>query len=134
MSPYDVERVAVWWGPGILVLIVFGYGFLRLAQYWIEKSMEFKRQQLDGAYAMARQYAEQFLSAQGSQASALSRLATCVEQRESLESFEHQEILIALKAMHRDLDGLECRRREPSCEPMLTKSNMLVDNIHTGVK
>ncbi len=134
MSPYDVERVAVWWGPGIVVLIVFGYGFLRLAQYWIEKSMDFKRQQLDGAYAMARQYAEQFLTAQGSQANALSRLATCVEQRESLESFEHQEILIALKAMHRDLDGLDCRRREQPCEPMLRKSNAAIDNIHMGVK
>ncbi|MBZ5565883.1 MAG: hypothetical protein LAP13_26120 [Acidobacteriia bacterium] len=134
MSPNDVERVAVWWGPGILVLILFGYGFLRLAQYWIEKSMEFKRQQLDGAYAMVRQYAEQFLSAQGSQASALSRLATSVEQRESLESFEHQEILIALKAMHRDLDGLDCRRREPPCELMLAKGNTSTDNIHRGVK
>lgn len=133
MNPYDFERVAVWWGPGILVLVLFGYGFLRLAQYWIEKSMEFKRRQLEGAYAMARQYAEQFLSAQGAQASALSRLATSVEQRESIESFEHQEILIALKAMHRDLEALRCHRHKPP-SGVSEPSNIEETNIQSGVK
>lgn len=112
MSPMNVERVALWWGPGILVLIIFGYGFLRLAHYWIEKSMEVKSQQTNSAYGITRQYIEQFLRAQGSQADALSRLATCVEHRESMESFERQEILIALKAMHRDIDSLTCQQVE----------------------
>jgi hypothetical protein len=107
--------VALWWGPGILVLIVFGYGFLRLAHYWIEKSMEVKRQQMDGAYALVRQYIEQFLGAQSGQADALSRLANSVEHRESQESFEHQEILIALKALHRDMNNLRCRNGEDFC-------------------
>ena len=61
MNPLDIQRVALWWGPGILVLIVFSLGFFRLAQYWIEKSMEVKRQQLDGAYGLVRRYIEQFL-------------------------------------------------------------------------
>ncbi len=115
MNIYDVQRVAVWWGPGIVILIAFGYGMLRLAHYWIEKSMEVKRQQMDGAYGLVRQYIEQFLGAQSSQADALSRLATSVEHRESQESFEHQEILIALKAMHHDIDGLRCRSGEAPC-------------------
>ena len=115
MSPIDIQRVALWWGPGILVLIIFGYGFLRLAHYWIEKSMEVKRQQMDGAYALVRHYVEQFLSAQSGQADALSRLANSVEHRESQESFEHQEILIALKALHRDVNGLRCRSGEEIC-------------------
>jgi hypothetical protein len=92
--------------------MAFGYGFLRLAQYWIEKSMEVKRQQMDGAYGLARQYIEKFLGAQSGQAEALSRLANSVEHHESQESFEHQEILIALKALHRDMDGLRCRSVE----------------------
>jgi hypothetical protein len=120
MNTLDVERVAIWWGPGILVLIIFGYGFLRLAHYWIEKSMDVKRQQVDSTYGIARQYIEQFLGTQSSQADALSRLASCVEHRESLEGFEHQEILIALKAMHRDIEGLDCRRGEPPCARRLT--------------
>jgi hypothetical protein len=115
MNPFDLQRVAIWWGPGILILIVFGYGFLRLAHYWIEKSMEVKRQQMDGAYGLVRQYIEKFLGAQSSQADALSRLATSVEHRESQESFEHQEILIALKAMHRDVENLRCRSGEVPC-------------------
>jgi len=112
MSPLDIQRVALWWGPGILVLIIFGYGFLRLAHYWIEKSMEVKRQQMDGAYSLIRQYIEQFLGAQSGQADALSRLANSVEHRESQESFEHQEILIALKVLHRDMNSLRCRSGE----------------------
>jgi hypothetical protein len=115
MNPLDIQRVALWWGPGILVLIIFGYGFLRLAHYWIEKSMEVKRQQMDGAYALVRHYIEQFLGAQSGQADALSRLANSVEHRESQESFEHQEILIALKALHRDMNSLSCRSGEDFC-------------------
>jgi hypothetical protein len=115
MNPLDIQRVALWWGPGILVLIIFGYGFLRLAHYWIEKSMEMKRQQVDGAYALVRQYIEQFLGAQSGQADALSRLANSVEHRESQESFEHQEILIALKALGRDMNSLRCRSSEDFC-------------------
>src|SRR5208283_159627 len=115
MNPIDIQRVALWWGPGILVLIIFGYGFLRLAHYWIEKSMEVKRQQMEGAYALVRHYIEQFLGAQSGQADALSRLANSVEHRESQESFEHQEILIALKALHRDMNSLRCRSSEDFC-------------------
>jgi hypothetical protein len=115
MNPLDIQRVALWWGPGILVLIIFGYGFLRLAHYWIEKSMEVKRQQMDGAYDLVRHYIEQFLGAQSGQADALSRLANSVEHRESQESFEHQEILIALKALHRDMNNLRCRNGEDYC-------------------
>jgi hypothetical protein len=116
----DIQRVALWWGPGVLVLIAFGYGLLRLAQYWIEKSMEVKRQQMDGAYGLVRQYIEKFLGAQSGQADALSRLANSVEHRESQESFEHQEILIALKALHRDMNGLRCRRVEDYGAPRTT--------------
>ena len=116
MNPLDMLRVALWWGPGILVLIMFGYGFLRLAHYWIEKSMEVKRQQMDGAYGLVRQYIEKFLGAQDGQADALSRLANSVEHHESQESFEHQEILIALKALHRDMRNLRCRAGEEFCE------------------
>jgi hypothetical protein len=115
MNPLDIQRVALWWGPGILVLITFGYGFLRLAHYWIEKSMEVKRQQMDGAYGLLRQYIEKFLGAQSGQADALSRLANSVEHHESQESFEHQEILIALKALHRDMNTLRCRDSEDFC-------------------
>jgi hypothetical protein len=99
----------------VLVLITFGYGFLRLAHYWIEKSMEVKRQQMDGAYGLVRQYIEKFLGAQSGQADALSRLANSVEHHESQESFEHQEILIALKALHRDMNSLRCRNSEDFC-------------------
>jgi hypothetical protein len=115
MNPLDLQHVALWWGPGVLVLIAFGYGLLRLAQYWIEKSMEVKRQQMDGAYGLIRQYIEKFLGAQSGQADALARLANSVEHHESQESFEHQEILIALKALHRDMNGLRCRSTEDFC-------------------
>jgi hypothetical protein len=115
MNPVDIQHVAIWWGPGVLVLITFGYGFLRLAHYWIEKTMEVKRQQTDGAYSLVRQYIEKFLGAQSGQADALSRLANSVEHHESQESFEHQEILIALKALHHDMNGLRCRSVEDFC-------------------
>jgi hypothetical protein len=107
--PENFEQIALWWGPGILVLMVFGYGLLRLAHHWIEKSLEVKQQQTESAFRIAREYVEQFLSTQQSQAEALSRLATSVEQRDSHENFEHQEMLIALKALHRELIGLPCR-------------------------
>jgi len=115
MNLFDLQRVALWWGPGVLVLIIFGYGFLRLAHYWIEKTMEVKRQQMDSAYDLVRHYVEQFLGAQSGQADALSRLANSVEHRESQDSFEHQEILIALKALHRDMNSLRCRSVEDFC-------------------
>jgi hypothetical protein len=115
MNPLDLQRVALWWGPGVVVLILFGYGFLRLAHYWIEKTMEVRRQQTDGAYNLVRHYIEQFLGAQSGQADALCRLANSVEHRESQESFEHQEILIGLKALHRDMNGLRCRSDGDGC-------------------
>lgn len=107
--PDNFEKVALWWGPGILVLMVFGYGLLRLAHHWIEKSLEVKQQQTQSLLGMVRDYVEQFLGTQQSQAEALSRLATSIEQRDSHESFEHQEMLIALKALHHDIRGLPCR-------------------------
>jgi hypothetical protein len=115
MNPLDFQHVALWWGPGVLVLICFGWGFFRLAQYWIEKSMDMKRQQMDGAYGLVRQYIEKFLGAQNGQAEALARLASSVEHQESQESFEHQEILIALKALHHDMNSLRCRNSDDLC-------------------
>ena len=106
--PEAFDKIALWWGPGILVLMAFVYGGLRLAHYWIEKSMEVKRQQMESTFRLLRDYIEQFLAAQQSQAEALSRLASSVEQRDNHESFEHQEMLIALKAMHRDIAELPC--------------------------
>jgi len=110
MMPAELENVVIWWGPGILLLMAFGYGLMRLAHYWIEKSLDFKRQQMESAVSLAQQYVEQFLRAQKSQADALSRLATSIEQRDSMEAFEHQEMLIALKALHGDLGALPCHR------------------------
>lgn len=110
----EINRVMLWWGPGVLILMVLSYGFLRLAHYWIEKSMQVKSQKMESTFSLVRQYVEQFLGTQKSQADALSRLASCVEHRESIDSFEHQEILIALKAMHQDIDALAGRRGEDS--------------------
>ena len=115
MIPEDIHRVMIWWGPGVLILMVLTYGFLRLAHYWIEKTMQVRSQKMESTFGLARQYVEQFLGAQRSQADALSRLASCTEHRESIDSFEHQEILIALKAMHQDLDSLSCRRGTNPC-------------------
>ena len=106
MISSELERAALWWGPGVVLLILFGYGFLRLAHYWVEKMMEFKKFQVEGAFGMARQYVEQFLGTQRAQAEALGRLAGSVEQKDSHDSFEHQEILIALKAINRDIASL----------------------------
>jgi hypothetical protein len=87
----------------------FGYGGLRLAHHWIEKSMELKRRQSEGMLGVAREYIEQFLSSQHAQAEALSRLAASVEQRDTHDSFEHQEMLIAIKAMHHEMGRMHCR-------------------------
>jgi hypothetical protein len=109
MLPEKVWQVAMWWGPGMLIVLVFGYGFLRLAHYWIEKNMEVKRHQMESAFGIARQYVEQFLSTERQQANALTRLAASIEQRDSRDTFEHQEILITLKALHRDMESLAGR-------------------------
>lgn len=106
MFPSELARAALWWGPGVVLLILFGYGFLKLAHYWVEKVMDHRRYQMEGVFTMTRQYIEQFLNTQKSQAETLSRLVNFVEQRESHESFEHQEILIALKAMSREVTAL----------------------------
>ena len=103
MNSFDPARFALLWGPGVVVLMIFSYGLIRLAQYWIEKSMEFKRKQMDTAFQVARTYLDQFANAQKSQADAFSRLAASVEQRDSRDSFEHQEILITVKALRNEL-------------------------------
>ena len=54
MAPFDLARFTLLWGPGILVLVVFSYGFSRLALHWIDKSMEVKRQQTESGFDMAR--------------------------------------------------------------------------------
>lgn len=104
--PPDLDRVALWWGPGVLILLVAAYGGLRLARYWIEKSMEYRRQQMESVSSIARQYVEQFLGGQKAQADAVARLAVSIEQRDTREGFEHQEILITLKAVHHDVERL----------------------------
>ncbi|HEY6290161.1 MAG TPA: hypothetical protein VI455_01185 [Terriglobia bacterium] len=116
--PQDLARYIVLWGPGILILIVFAYGFMRLAYHWIDRTTDIKRQQLDSAFDIARDYVGQLAGASKSQAEALSRLASAVEHRDSLESYEHQEMLIALKALNRnteemvrDLSGLVAQAR-----------------------
>ncbi len=103
MTPFDAGRFALLWGPGILVLVVFSYGFVRLAYHWIDRSMEAKRQQMESVFETARTYFEQFVGAQKSQADAFSRLASTVERRDSRESFEHQEMLIALKVLREQM-------------------------------
>ncbi len=114
---HEVWRLAIWWGPGILIVLAFGYGFMRLAHYWIEKNAEVKRHQLETTFGIARQYVEQFLNSQRSQSDALARLAASVEQRETRESFEHQEILIALKALHQELRAFTSAEARPLPAP-----------------
>ncbi len=104
MFPGDFYRVALWWGPGALLLVILAYGSLRLGRLWIEESMTAKRRQMEALLDMLRQYVEQFVGAQKSQAEALARLAAGVERSDSRESLEHQQILIALKAMHEDIE------------------------------
>jgi len=109
MMPEDFAHMALWWGPGVLLLLAFSYGLLRLAQVWLERSMDARRRQMEGLFGMAEQYVKQFLTAQRSQAEALSRLASSVEQSDSRDSMEHQQILIALRAMHGDVERLISR-------------------------
>jgi hypothetical protein len=106
MMPQDFAHMAMWWGPGVLLLLAFSYGLLRLAQVWIERSMDARRRQMESLFGMAEQYVKQFLNAQVSQAEALGRLASSVEQSDSRDSMEHQQILIALRAMHGDIKRL----------------------------
>ncbi len=111
--PQDLERYIVLWGPGILILIVFAYGFMKLAYHWIDRTMDMKHRQMDSAFDIARDYVGQLSGASKTQAEALSRLASAVEHRDSLESYEHQEMLIALKALHRDVEDLTSEIRMP---------------------
>jgi hypothetical protein len=104
--PQDLTRYVVLWGPGILILIVLSYGLMRIAYHWIDRTMDVKRQQTEGAFEVARDYVAQLASASRSQADALTRLAAAVEHRDSLESYEHQEMLIALKALRRSVGEL----------------------------
>jgi hypothetical protein len=106
VGPQDIERYIVLWGPGILILIIFGYGLMRLAFHWIDRTMEVKRKQMDSAFDIARDYVGQLASASRSQAAALSRLAEAVEHRDSVEGYEHQEMLVALKALHHNVEEL----------------------------
>lgn len=112
MMPNNLDKIALWWGPGILILMAFAYGFLKLAQHWIDKSMELKREQTENAFDIARDYIGQLAGAQRSQAEALSRLASTVEHRASTESQEHQEMLIALKVLHREVLSLAGQGQE----------------------
>jgi hypothetical protein len=84
---------------------------MKLAYHWIDRAAEIKRSQMDGAFDIARDYVGQLAGAAKSQAEALSRLAGAVEHRDSLESYEHQEMLIALKALHRNVDELLSQER-----------------------
>ena len=106
------------WGPGMLILLLFAYGFMRLAHHWIDRAMEVKRRQTESAFEIARDYVAQLAGASKTQADALSRLASAVEHRDSLESYEHQEMLIALKALHRNVDELltEAQARERAAD------------------
>jgi len=106
MMPEDFAHVAMWWGPGMLLLLAFSYGLLRLAQVWLERTLDAKRRQMESLFSMAEQYVKQFLNAQLAQAEALSRLASSVEQSDSRDSMEHQQILIALRAMHGEIKRL----------------------------
>ena len=106
MMPDDFAHMAMWWGPGMLLLLAFSYGLLRLAQVWMERTLDAKRRQMESLFSMAEQYVKQFLNAQRSQAEALGRLASSVEQSDSRDSLEHQQILVALRAMHGDIERL----------------------------
>jgi len=112
MMPEDFAHMAVWWGPGVLLLLAFSYGLMRLAQLWIERTLDAKRRQMESVFGMAEHYVQQFLNAQRSQADALSRLASSVEQSDSRDSLEHQQILVALRAMHRDIERMAQRPEE----------------------
>jgi len=106
MDALNFEKFALLWGPGIVVLGVFSFTGAKLAQYWIDKSMEHRRKQIEGTFEIARTYLDQIVSAQRSQSDAVTRLAATVEQGGSKVGFEHQEMLTAIKALHRHVDGL----------------------------
>lgn len=110
--PENLDKIALWWGPGMLILMVFAYGFLKLAQHWIDKFTELKREQTERAFGVARDYVGQLANAHQSQAEAFSRLAGAMEHRNSMESYEHQEMLVALKALNRDVQFLTGQPRE----------------------
>jgi hypothetical protein len=103
---FDLAHCALLWGPGVVVLAVFSYSIGRLAQYWIARTVELRRKQMDSMFELAHNYVDQFVTAQKSQADAFSRLATTVERSDSQDSFEHQEILIAIKSMHHDIEDV----------------------------
>jgi len=102
----DFERFALLWGPGIVVLGVFAFTGAKLAQYWIDKAMEQRRKQVEGTFELARTYLEQIAGAQRSQSEAFTHLAATVDQGSSKTGFEHQEMLTAIKALHRHIDGV----------------------------
>jgi hypothetical protein len=104
--PQDLSRYVMLWGPGILILVVLAYGLMRIAYHWIDRTMDVKRRQTDSVFDVARDYVAQLAGASRSQAEALTRLAAVVEHRDSLENYQHQEMLIALKALHRNLGEL----------------------------
>jgi len=106
MNGLDLEKFALLWGPGIVVLGVFSFTGAKLARYWIDKLMEHRRKQIDGAFEIARTYLDQIVGAQRSQAEAFTRLAASIDQGGSKVGFEHQEMLTAIKALHRHVDGL----------------------------
>jgi len=106
MNGLDFEKFALLWGPGIVVLGVFSFTGVKLAQYWIDRSMEQRRKQTEGTFDIARTYLDQIVSAQRSQSDAFTRLAATVEQGGSKVGFEHQEMITAIKALHRHVDGL----------------------------
>ncbi len=110
--PEEAWRMALWWGPGALLLVMVAYGLMRLARLWIEESMSAKRRQMEAMLDMLRQYVEQFVGAQRSAADALARLAASVERSDSRESLEHQQIIIGLKAMREDVERLNRRAGE----------------------
>ncbi len=106
MNGLDLGKFALLWGPGIVVLGVFSFTGVKLAQYWIDKSMEHRRKQIEGSFEIARAYLDQIVGAQRSQSDAVTRLAATVEQGTSKVGFEHQEMITAIKALHRHVDGL----------------------------
>jgi len=106
MDALNFEKFALLWGPGIVVLGVFSFTGAKLTQYWIDKSMDHRRKQMEGTFEIARTYLDQIVGAQRSQSEAVTRLAATIEQGGSKVGFEHQEMLTAIKALHRHVDGL----------------------------
>jgi hypothetical protein len=106
MDGFDLGKFALLWGPGIVVLGVFSFTGAKLAQYWIDKAMEQRRKQMEGTFDIARTYLDQIVGAQRLQSDAFTRLAATIEQEGSKTGFEHQEMLTAIKALHRHVEGL----------------------------